>query len=85
MAKVKNFRAANEGNHKAEGWPESTYAVSKVALSALTRIQQRNFDKDPREDLVVNSCHPGYVATFMTNFKVIHLIVQFCKRKFMKS
>ena len=36
-------------------------------MSALTRIQQRQFDQDPREDLIVNSVHPGYVDTDMTN------------------
>ncbi|RXG52498.1 hypothetical protein Avbf_13220 [Armadillidium vulgare] len=47
--------------------PVSPYYISKVALSALTRIQQRNFDADSREDLIVNSCHPGYVKTDMTS------------------
>jgi len=41
--------------------------VSKVGLSALTRIQQRNFDQDPRSDIIVNSVHPGFVDTDMTN------------------
>lgn len=44
--------------------------VSKVGVSALTRIQQRAFDADPREDLVVNCAHPGYVDTDMTSHKV---------------
>jgi len=41
--------------------------VSKVGLSALTRVQQRNFDQDPRSDIIVNSVHPGFVDTDMTN------------------
>jgi len=44
----------------------SAYRMSKVGLSALTRIQQRHFDQDPRPDLIVNSVHPGYVDTDMT-------------------
>lgn len=36
------------------------YKVSKIALTALTRIQQRLFDKDARYDLIVNAVHPGY-------------------------
>lgn len=40
--------------------------MSKVGLNALTRIQQRYFDQDPRPDLIVNSVHPGYVDTDMT-------------------
>ena len=64
------FRLANEGGYKEAGWPGSTYVVSKVGVSALTRIQQRAFNSDSREDLVVNSCHPGYVDTDMTSHKV---------------
>ena len=41
--------------------------VSKVGVSALTMIQQRQFDEDPREDLIVNSCHPGFVDTDLSN------------------
>jgi carbonyl reductase 1 len=43
--------------------------MSKVAVSALTFIQQRAFDADPREDLVVNAVHPVYVDTDMTSHK----------------
>ncbi len=43
----------------------SAYEVSKVGLSALTRIQQRQFDQDSRPDLIVNSVHPGLVDTDM--------------------
>jgi len=59
-------KAAKSGKHKDEGWPNSTYQVSKVGVSALSFIQQRAFDADPREDLVVNAVHPGYVDTDMT-------------------
>ncbi|XP_023718285.1 carbonyl reductase [NADPH] 3 isoform X2 [Cryptotermes secundus] len=55
--------AAKLGNHRAEGWPNSTYQVSKVGVSALTFIQQRAFDADPREDLIVNAVHPGSRST----------------------
>jgi carbonyl reductase 1 len=64
------IKAANEGNHHECGWPGSTYAVSKVGLSALTRIQQKDFDAQrPGDDIVVNSVHPGYVDTDMTSHK----------------
>jgi len=62
-------KRAGDGTHKEAGWPDSTYAVSKVAVSALTRIQQRAFDNGSVADLVVNSCHPGYVDTDMTSHK----------------
>ena len=64
------FRVAKAGTWKAIGWPAITYAVSKIGVSALTRIQQRHFDADSRPDLVVNHCHPGYVATDMSSHKV---------------
>lgn len=61
--------AANKGDHESYGWPSSTYAASKIGVSALTRIQQRQFNQDPREDLIVNSVHPGWVDTDMTSHK----------------
>ncbi|XP_038222174.1 carbonyl reductase [NADPH] 1-like [Zerene cesonia] len=39
------------------------YRVSKVALCALTRIQQKEIGKN----ISVNSVHPGFVRTKMTN------------------
>jgi carbonyl reductase 1 len=62
-------RAANDGTHAEKGWPNSTYVVSKVGVSALARIQQREFNSDSREDLVINHVHPGYVDTDMTSHK----------------
>lgn len=61
--------AAKAGDWKAKGWPSSTYVVSKVGVSALTRIQQRAFDADTRQDMIVNCAHPGYVDTDMTSHK----------------
>ena len=40
--------------------------TSKMGLSALSRIQQREMGQDKREDIVVNHVHPGYVDTDMT-------------------
>ena len=40
--------------------------TSKMGLSALSRIQQREMARDEREDIVVNHVHPGYVDTDMT-------------------
>jgi carbonyl reductase 1 len=60
---------AKQGTHFEAGWPNSTYVVSKVAVSALTIIQQRKFDENPEKDIVVNSVHPGYVDTDMTSHK----------------
>ncbi|XP_031825848.1 carbonyl reductase [NADPH] 1 [Nomia melanderi] len=61
--------ATKAGNHLEKGWANSTYVVSKVGVCALTRIHQAMFNSDPREDLVVNSVHPGYVDTDMSSHK----------------
>lgn len=52
------------------GWPETAYRVSKAAVSALSRIQQRELLKDEsRPDIIVNHVHPGWVATDMTKYR----------------
>lgn len=64
------IRVAKEGKHSEEGWGNSTYVVSKVGTSALTIIQQNDFNKSkPSWNISVNSVHPGYVDTDMTNHK----------------
>ncbi|CAG0899921.1 unnamed protein product [Darwinula stevensoni] len=62
-------KTAKEGMHREAGWPNSCYGVSKVGVSALTRIQQKEFDRDSRPDIIVNHVHPGYVDTDMTSHK----------------
>ena len=47
---------AKAGTHTENGWPNSTYVMSKIGVSALSRIQQRNFDEMPNADRVVNHC-----------------------------
>lgn len=50
--------------------------MSKVGLTAATFVQQRLFDNDKsRDDIVVNACCPGYVATDMSSFKG-HLTIE---------
>jgi len=63
-------RHAKAGTHAEAGWPNSTYVVSKVGVSCLTRIQQRTIDAERGdEDIIVNCVHPGYVDTDMTSHK----------------
>jgi len=65
---MKNFvETANAGTHGDHGWPNSTYVVSKVGWSALSRIQQRQLENDPRKDIVINHVHPGWVDTDMSS------------------
>ncbi|XP_049267583.1 carbonyl reductase [NADPH] 1 [Rhipicephalus sanguineus] len=62
-------QAAKEGKNEEKGWGHSAYNVSKVGITVLSFIQQREFNADPREDLIVNAVHPGYVDTDMTSHK----------------
>lgn len=61
------------GVDQEKGWPKrataAIYSTSKVFLSALTWVQNREFLSDPRLDLVINAVHPGYVNTDMTDHK----------------
>lgn len=62
------IKATVDGDHLEKGWPNSTYVVSKVGLSALTRIQQREMNKDQsRTDIAINHVHPGWVSTDMSS------------------
>ena len=61
---MRNFvETAEAGTHSEHGWPFIAYVVSKVGLSSLSRIQQKMMDDDPRDDIVVNHVHPGFVDT----------------------
>jgi len=68
---MNDFIAACEnGDHGEKGWPNSTYVVSKVGLSALTRIQNREMQNTRgKADIEINHVHPGYVDTDMTSHK----------------
>ncbi|XP_014359075.2 carbonyl reductase [NADPH] 3 [Papilio machaon] len=54
-----------QGIH-SDKWGNSSYVVSKVGLTALTKIQQRQLND---KDIKVNAVHPGYVDTDMTSHK----------------
>lgn len=43
--------------------PILAYRISKVALTALTKVQQRTIDRN----ISINALHPGFVQTDMTN------------------
>lgn len=58
-------RLAKDNHHVAAGWPNSSYNVSKVGVSALTRLQQRFVGSN----ILVNHVHPGWVDTDMTSHK----------------
>ncbi|XP_057360363.1 carbonyl reductase [NADPH] 1-like [Manis pentadactyla] len=57
------------GVHVKEGWPSMKlvpYAVSKVSLTVLSRIQARKLSEQRKGDkILLNSCCPGWVRTDM--------------------
>jgi carbonyl reductase 1 len=64
------IKHAKAGDHSAHGYPSSAYGMSKVGVTAMTRILQRELDADQsKEDVVVTACCPGYVDTDMTSHK----------------
>jgi len=62
------YRADNQGEY---GWPvggvsikaptPKAYVVSKLGVSALTRLQQKDFHVE--QDIAVNHVHPGWTET----------------------
>ncbi|CAF1196987.1 unnamed protein product [Rotaria sordida] len=61
------IKKAKQNSHQDDGYPNSSYGMSKIALTAATMIQQRVFDEKSDKDIVVNACCPGYVNTDMTS------------------
>ena len=43
--------------------------MSKIALTAATIVQQRQFDEKSNRDIVVNACCPGFIKTDLTSHK----------------
>lgn len=60
-------RDVQNGNHREEGWGNSNYGMSKLAVIAATKIWARQ--EGPT--IVVNCCCPGYCKTDMTSQKGI--------------
>ena len=57
------------GDFEELGYPKTAYEFSKVGLIAITKIQQKMFNNDPRADLIVSSVCPGFCSTEMTESK----------------
>lgn len=58
-----------DGVHESKGWPSTAYGTSKIGVSVMSFILQRELDQQHKEDIVVNACCPGYVDTDMTSHK----------------
>ncbi|CAH1265467.1 CBR1 [Branchiostoma lanceolatum] len=55
------------GVHEEKGWEMEllAYRVSKMGVTALSMVLQRQFDATPGADVVVNAVCPGWVKTDM--------------------
>jgi NAD(P)-dependent dehydrogenase (short-subunit alcohol dehydrogenase family) len=58
-------------NYKTLGYPNDSrfgaYIMSKIGVTALTRVHQREIDKDSsRSGIVISAACPGYCKTGMT-------------------
>ena len=54
------------GRHRQEGWGDSNYGFSKLALIAITKIWAR---EEASNGIAVNCCCPGYCATDMSSHR----------------
>jgi len=62
----KFIKDVTDGTYAKEGWPETTYGVSKTGVTMLTRILARD---NKTKGLLINSCCPGWVKTDMAGDK----------------
>merc|ERR550517_820763 len=58
--------SCSSNNHVERGWPNSAYRVSKVGVSALTRILDEQLTD---KTIAINHVHPGYVETGLTSYR----------------
>ena len=59
---------AQEDKVEERGWPKSAYGVSKIGVSMMAILQQKEMGKTDK-DIVINACCPGLVDTDMTGGK----------------
>jgi len=57
--------SAKTGSHAAQGFSDSAYGMSKVAMTALTRVWARKLKAEGKADVVINACCPGWIRTDM--------------------
>ncbi|XP_071994825.1 carbonyl reductase [NADPH] 1-like [Engystomops pustulosus] len=59
---------AKNGVYKQRGWQNSSYGMSKVGVTVLSKIQARRLKETRKGDgIILNACCPGYVRTDMTS------------------
>ena len=69
------------GDFESKGWPNTdhtAYGVSKIGVTAMTIIQQKEFDKETeRADIVVNAVSAVHPSDCWIVFKRYQHIVYF--------
>uniref|UniRef100_A0A0B6YWA7 carbonyl reductase (NADPH) n=1 Tax=Arion vulgaris TaxID=1028688 RepID=A0A0B6YWA7_9EUPU len=60
---------AQDNKHLDEGFPDDAYGFSKIGMTVMSILQQKELDRQGFEDIIVNGCSPGFVATDMTNWQ----------------
>lgn len=53
------------GVHQAKGWPSNSYGMSKVGMTAFTKVIARELSLGGHTDILANACCPGWVKTDM--------------------
>lgn len=69
ISQILNTFVESAKNGTNEGIATSAYGMSKAGVTAATIVQQKMFDKDAREDIIVNCCCPGLVSTNMSSYR----------------
>ncbi|KAI8761708.1 carbonyl reductase [NADPH] 1, partial [Biomphalaria glabrata] len=65
---IKQFiDTAQNNKHREAGFANSAYGTSKIGVTVMSMIQQRELDAKGADDIVVNACCPGYVNTDMSS------------------
>ncbi|XP_066929934.1 carbonyl reductase [NADPH] 3-like [Clytia hemisphaerica] len=64
-------QAARDNQVTEKGFKQNAYGISKLGQIVLASIQQRQFDSNkPEQNILVNSCTPGFVDTDMTQHMI---------------
>lgn len=60
------FSDVRNGNHQQRGWPQTAYGVSKIGVSLMTPIQQREVAADSsKPDIVINAVSWDWFISYL--------------------
>lgn len=60
-----------KGTWKEEGWPRSTYGVSKIGVTAITKVWAA---EEANHGVALYSCCPGWVATDVSCYFIFYYL-----------